>query len=106
MQPIISAIVASAERMRLFFGFGRPSLGARLRTSWKIAVPMVASAPMIAATMVSDRPMRYGTSGKRLRSVFRRFRPAARGLSGVSTGSHFVRRCLVEGARLPVGGPI
>src|SRR6187399_2418554 len=89
MQPIISAMVASTERMRFFFGFGRPSEGARLRTSWKIAVPMVASAPMMAATIVSDRPI-YVASGKRPASVFRRFRAAAQGLSGVCTGSHFV----------------
>jgi hypothetical protein len=34
-----------------------------LRTSWKIAVSMVASAPMIAATMVSEMPIQ-GPSNK------------------------------------------
>src|SRR5690242_21187806 len=55
MQPIISAMVATRERTRFFLG--RVSLGARLRTSWKMAVSMVASAPMIAAMMVSERPI-------------------------------------------------
>src|SRR5262245_52473570 len=50
---------------------------------------MVASAPMMAATMVSDRPMRYGTSSKRLASVFRGSGAAARGPSELCTGSHF-----------------
>src|SRR3954469_13238646 len=82
MQPIIKAIVANSERMRLFFGFGRPSVGELLRINWKIAVPMVATAPMMAARMVSERPMRYG-------SVFPTLRAAARGYSEVCTGSHF-----------------
>src|SRR5690348_3944791 len=66
MQPIMRATVASSERMRFFFG--RVSLGARLRTSWKIAVAMVASAPMIAATMVSDRPITESESRPRFSS--------------------------------------
>jgi hypothetical protein len=61
-----------------------------LRTSCTIAVAMVASAPMMAATMVSDRPI-YVASGKRLASVFRAFRAAARALSGVRSGSQFSR---------------
>src|SRR5690242_21686265 len=89
MQPIISAMVANSERMRLFLGFGRPSVGELLRMSWTIAVAMVATAPMIAATMVSERPMRYGNPSKLPTSVFLSIDAAARGLPGVRTGSHF-----------------
>src|SRR5687767_2481261 len=55
MQPTISAMVASSERMRFFLGL-EPS-GERLRISCTMAVAMVARAPMMAATMVSERPI-------------------------------------------------
>src|SRR4029079_18572303 len=83
MQPIMSAMVANSERMRLFFGLGRPSLGALLRISWTIAVAMVATAPIIAARMVSERPI-YVASSK-LPRVY----------SGTGTPQHeALRRCV------------
>jgi len=52
--------------------------------------------------MVSDRPMRYGTSSKRPASVERPIRPAARGPPELCTGSHFAGGLARRGPRLAV----